>query len=66
VAEEPADFAGVFDHEPPPDEEEEIPGEAGDVVDPLAGEAAEPDPPVTDAPSPGEPGQEATERDSEE
>jgi hypothetical protein len=66
VAEEPADFAGVFDDEPPPDEEEEIPGEAGDVVDPPAGEAAEPDPPVTDAPSPGEPGQEATERDSEE
>ncbi|OBJ23057.1 DUF6350 family protein [Mycobacterium sp. 1245801.1] len=66
AAEEPADFAGVFDDEPSPDEEEGIPGEAGDALDPPAGEAAEPDPPMTDTPSPREPGQEATERDSED
>lgn len=67
AAQEPADFAGVFDDEPPPDDDEEIPSEPEDVLDPPAGEAAEPDAPVTDdAPSPGESGQEAVERDSED
>ncbi|MDM4140447.1 MULTISPECIES: DUF6350 family protein [Mycobacterium] len=75
AAEEPADFAGAFDDDRPT-EEEEMPAEPGEAPDAAADDADEHEPPSThdadeheppatdDAPPPGDPEDEATERES--